>query len=213
MRIYLDAGHGKDTAGKRSFDESFLEYEFNRDVVKRMKEILARHDVEVVWAATTDVDIPLSERCRISNDTKVDIFVSIHANAFGEDWNSANGWEIYFCKGSEKGEKLANSIHSASLSLGLKDRGVKANTDFTVLKNTKAPAVLIEHFFYTNKSELAKCNTEEYRQKFAVSDSKGILDYLGVKYQEGEKVDETDYKKLYEVEKAKVDKITKIINS
>ena len=213
MKVCLDAGHGSKTPGKRSFDNSFFEYEFNRDIARRIKPILEQHGIEVVLTADTNEDISLSKRCQISNNAKADIFISIHANAFGSNWNDANGWEIYFSKGSVKGEELAKSIQDESLSVGLTDRGIKPNADFTVLQKTKAPAVLVEHFFYTNKTELTKCNTEEYRQRFAVADSKGILNYLGVKYQEAEKTAEIDYKELYEVEKEKIDKIGRIINS
>ena len=36
------------TKGKRSPDSSLMEYEFNRDVGRRLKAILERHGVEVI---------------------------------------------------------------------------------------------------------------------------------------------------------------------
>lgn len=37
MKVCIDAGHGVETAGKRSPDGSYLEYEFNLDVAKRIQ--------------------------------------------------------------------------------------------------------------------------------------------------------------------------------
>jgi N-acetylmuramoyl-L-alanine amidase len=193
--VCLDAGHGKDTKGKRSCDGSLLEYEFNRDIVSRIKKHLERHNIAVILTAPTDTDISLTRRCNISNSAKANIFVSIHANASGDGvhWHEGHGWEIYYSDGSEKGLKLAESIHKQSLSLGLTDRGVKSTKDFTVVVKPLAPSVLIEHFFYTNKDELAKCNTNDFREKFAIADAKGIIAYLGLQWIEEVKEPQTIY--------------------
>ena len=184
MRICLDAGHGIETAGKRSCDGTLLEYEFNRDVGKRLKAILEHHNIEVVETVTQDADLPLSSRCKVANNTNCDYFVSIHANAFGETWNDARGWEIHIIGKGGKAEQLAKCIHKHSIAdLGLKDRGIKVS-NFQVLKDTSMPAVLIEHGFYTNKEECAILKTEEFRQKCAEADAKGILEYLGIEYEE-----------------------------
>ena len=180
MKIALDAGHGKSTAGKRSPDGSLLEYEFNRDVVNRIAGHLKRHGVEVLLTAPGDIDVSLSERCRIANAAKVDYFVSIHANAYGETWNEAAGWEIYILSRGGKAEQLAKRIHKYSVSaLGLKDRGVKCES-FAVLRETDMSAVLIEHGFYTNKAECEKLKTAAFREQCAIADAKGILEQMGL---------------------------------
>lgn len=192
VKICIDAGHGANTAGKRSPDGMLLEYEFNRDVARRLKDILVRHGVEVVLTCGDDYDIPLQQRCDIANQLKVDYFISIHANAFGTDWNDAKGWEIYVVAKGGRAEELAEAIHEYSIAeLGLKDRGVKT-ANFYVLRNTNMPAVLIEHGFYTNKAECELLKDSDFRQKCAVADAKGILDFLDINYEE----DETDMKKL-----------------
>ena len=184
MRICLDAGHGKETAGKRSPDGTLLEFEFNRDVTNRLKAILESHGIEVLLTCDDEHDIDLKTRCMYANDNKCDYFVSIHANAHEEYWTDANGWEIYVVGKGGKAEKLAECIRKHSISmLGLKDRGVKVS-NFTVLKDTDMPAILIEHGFYTNKEECAKLKTDEFRQKCAIADAKGILEFLNIEYKE-----------------------------
>lgn len=186
MLVCIDAGHAKNTPGKRSFDGSLLEYEFNRVVAKRLKYHLERHGVDVIYSCDLDTstDIPLSARCNKANDVNAGLFVSIHANAYGTTWNDANGWEIFHHKNSTKGKMLAEVIHKASIPfLGLRDRGIKTD-NFTVLTKTKMPAVLIEHGFYTNKEECEKLKSDNFREKCAVADAKGILLYLGIPWKE-----------------------------
>lgn len=181
-KICLDYGHGKETAGKRSPDGTLLEYEFNRDVGKRLKTILERHNVEVIQTVDDDTDLALVSRCGVANYHDCDYFVSIHANADKEYWTDANGWEIYVVSKGGKAEELANKIHKHSIEdLGLKDRGVKT-ANFTVLTDTNMPAVLIEHGFYTNKEECEKLKSDSFRQKCAEADAKGILEQLGINY-------------------------------
>lgn len=189
--VCLDAGHGKDTAGKRSPDGTLLEYEFNRDVANRIEEILARHDVDVL-TCYGDNDTPLNERCAMANLFKADYFVSIHANAHDTSvqdeegtmhltFNSASGWEIYVISKGGKAEQLAKKIHKHSQELGLKDRGIKVG-NFQVLRDTDMPAVLIEHGFYTNQEECEKLKSDSFRQRCAEADAKGILEQLGIEY-------------------------------
>lgn len=180
-RICLDYGHGKETAGKRSPDGTLLEYEFNRDVGRRLKTILERHNVEVIQTVDDDTDLALVSRCGVANYHDCDYFVSIHANADKEYWTSANGWEIYVVSLGGKAEGLAKKIQKHSKELGLKDRGIKT-ANFTVLTDTTMPAVLIEHGFYTNKEECEKLKSDSFRQKFAECDAKGILEQLGIEY-------------------------------
>lgn len=183
MRVCLDPGHARLTAGKRSFDGKLLEYEFNRDVAKRMQAILEQHNIEVVYSCDPVIDKDTTEvsRVRNANATGANIFVSLHANAYGSDWNSANGWEIYVCAKGGEAEKLAKAIHAESIPyLGVRDRGVKENP-FYVLTQTVMPAVLIEHAFYTNKEECSLLLSDEFREKCAIADANGILAYLNLR--------------------------------
>lgn len=184
MKIALDYGHGRETAGKRSPDSTLREYEFNRAVGRQLKEILEQHGLEVIETVTNDSDPSLTARCKIANDAKADYLVSIHANAYGENWNSANGWEIYIVGTGGNAEKLAKSIEKYSKDLGLKNRGIKVEKTFTMLKDTNMPAVLIEHGFYTNKEECAKLKDANFRRQCAIVDAKGILAHLGIAYKE-----------------------------
>lgn len=188
--VCIDAGHCKLTTGKRAFDGSFLEYEFNLDVANRIKKHLDRHKVEsyVQYVENSDPEVELNARISAINKEKPILVVSIHANAFGTDWDNANGWEI-FCNTpsniNAKGTLLAKAIQRNSKVLGLKDRGIKdAHGVAGIVIKTTPPAVLIEHGFYTNQKELEKLKTDNFREQCAEADAKGILEYLGIKWKE-----------------------------
>lgn len=182
--VCIDPGHGKTTPGKRAFDESFFEYEFNRDVSWRLRKILVNQGLNAFLTAPFDEDVSLQTRCDIEDLMGADIFVSIHANAYGSDWNDANGWGVFHHTGSAKGRDLALCVQVESIPyLGLRDRGVKPE-NFFVLKNTKSPAILIEHGFFTNRNELAILKISEFREKCAVADAKGVMRYFGLEWNE-----------------------------
>lgn len=184
-KICLDAGHGS-TCSNGAPDGSYKEYEFAWDVANQMKTILESHGVTVKMTRTDDTDMSLSKRVNISNNFSPDYFVSIHSNASGSGsvWNSASGWEIYVPAKGGSAEKLAKKIEEETMKVfPLNDRGIKT-ASYTVLTKTKAPAVLIEHGFHTNKADVEYLKSNEYRQKYAVANCKGILAALGISYVE-----------------------------
>ena len=184
-KICLDAGHGS-TCSNGAPDGSYKEYEFAFDVANRMKTILESHGVTVKMTRTDDTDVDLTERANISNNFSSDYFVSVHSNASGSGsaWNSAAGWEIYISAKGGNAEKLAKKIEEETMKvIPLADRGIKT-ASYTVLTKTKAPAVLIEHGFHTNKSDLEYLKSNDCRQKYAVANCKAVLSMLGIPYVE-----------------------------
>lgn len=199
MDIIIDAGHNKFTAGKRSFDNSFFEYEFNFDVATKIKRHLDRHSVNsmVLVSEKQNSKLEIGERLAIIQKEKPKIVVSIHANAFGSDWNTANGWEIYSYRNKGESYKLAQAIEKHSIPfLGLRNRGIKGNSVSSIVDSTTMPAVLVEHGFYTNREEVEKLKSQDFRDMCALADAKGIIEYLGIKW-----VDEVVIpQKLYRVQ-------------
>lgn len=198
MKVCIDAGHCKLTPGKRAFDGSFYEWEFNYDVANKIKKILDRHGVNsyVQYIENSNPKTELNARIGAVNRSKPTLLVSIHANAAGSTWNDANGWEI-FCSApgdaDAKGTILAKVIEKYSKVLGLKDRGIKdAHGVAGIVVSTTPTAVLIEHGFYTNQTELTKLKSGSFRELCAVADAKGILEFLGITWrEESEEVETT----------------------
>lgn len=188
-KVVLDPGHGVETAGKRSPDGTYLEHEGNLDMALRIKAHLERHGVEVVMTRTDEHDVSLQNRVALSNAENPDLFVSVHSNASGSgEWMGARGYGIYTSAAGNTAQRniAANKIIARVKAAGvhLWGNGLFYNASLYVLKNTKAPAVLIEHLFHDNMEDLALLKDDEFRDLLAQEDAKGILDYLGIQWKE-----------------------------
>lgn len=175
MKIILDAGHGPNTAGKRTPDGKMKEYQFNSAVTRLVKAELDRLGIVVIFTHSGEKDVPLRERTSLANKLKVHAFVSIHANAYGSNWNEVNGIETFtYTKPSADSVILAKHIQeSLCTSVERKNRGVKKK-DLAVLRDTNMPAVLVECGFMTNQEEARLLQTDDYRLKCAKGISTGI---------------------------------------
>ena len=175
----LDNGHGKGTPGKRSpkLDNGtqFLEYEFNRDIVKRLITLLKDHGIaHHNLVPELESDISLKDRVSRANNLQSElmkIYVSVHANAADNSgtWHPASGIETYCFRTATKSERLAKAFQKHLVNkTGWKNRGVKT-ANFYVIRHTRMPAVLTENGFYQNKEECTKLMSNEFRQKIAVA--------------------------------------------
>ncbi|PSL33009.1 N-acetylmuramoyl-L-alanine amidase [Planomicrobium soli] len=175
MKIMIDAGHGPETKGKRSPDGRLREFHFNSPVAEEVKKLLMAMGHTVIFSHDLHQDVPLHERTALANRLKMDIFVSIHANAFGNSFNAANGIETFTYSAASAGTKrLGAFIHQALLlATGRRNRGQK-QADFAVLRDTRMPAVLIECGFMTNPEELALLKTDAYQKRCARAIAFGI---------------------------------------
>ncbi|USG63960.1 N-acetylmuramoyl-L-alanine amidase [Brevibacillus ruminantium] len=183
MRIAIDAGHGPNTPGKRTPDDSMREFHFNSVVARCVRDGLKQYEgVEVLFTHADDRDVPLKERTDKANAWKADAFFSIHANAFGSDWNDANGIETFvYTSRPTAAVKLAEAVQRSLVrSTGRRDRGVKAG-DLHVLRETKMTAILAECGFMTNREEAALLKSDEYRRKCAAAIVQAIAEVYGLK--------------------------------
>ena len=192
--IALDDGHGMQTPGKRTpifkdgtkskeTGESFMhENEFNRAVISILDEHLKRCGFRTLFVAPGDGDVPLKTRTDTANQAGADLYISVHANAVGETWGSANGIESFYYPGRVTSMKAAEAIHAQLLQgTGLRDRGVKP-ANLHVLRESKMPAVLVECGFMDNLNEAKLLMSDSYREKCAEEIAKGICHYFGVAY-------------------------------
>ena len=190
----LDNGHGKLTKGKRSpvFDDGttiFFEYEFNRDIVKRIAEKLDKIGVQYfITVPEVDIDDFLEGRVDRANKRQSDLpklFVSVHSNAAptasSNGWapESTNGIETWFYHGSKRASKMAGIFQKYLIEkTGFKNRHVKSKPEgqFYVLRKTNMTSVLTENGFYNNKKEASELIKDSVRQKIADAHVAAILE-------------------------------------
>ncbi|MBE1554896.1 N-acetylmuramoyl-L-alanine amidase family protein [Sporosarcina limicola] len=166
--IMIDAGHGPNTPGKQSPDGVLREFNFNNSVAEMIKRLLFENEMTVIFAHELGRDVPLVERNALANKMNVDAFISIHANAYGPDWNGVSGIETFlYPTASKESAALASLLQSSLIAAcNRTDRGVK-KADFAVLRDTKMPAVLIECGFMTNREEATLLLKKDYRLQCA----------------------------------------------
>ncbi len=164
----IDAGHGPDTAGKRSPDGSLREFSFNSTVADFVKQYLMEEGFTVVFSHKSQEDVSLAERTKLANRLNVDAFVSIHANAFGSDWNSTSGIETFVYPAASNASKTLASLVQSSLitACNRTNRGVK-KANYAVLRETRMPAILIECGFMTNREEATLLMKKAYQVQCA----------------------------------------------
>lgn len=193
----LDNGHGKLTAGKRSpiFDDGqtqFFEYEFNRDVVVRIKALLDAegvryHDLVPDYLTVGNI---LQERVARANALQTNLpkrYLSVHSNAAPAPagrWapSSIRGIETWHYHTSATGKRMAQVFQRHLIeTMGWRNRHLKSRPtkQFYVLRKTTMPAVLTENGFYNNKIEAALLMQPDVRQRIAQAHVDAILELEG----------------------------------
>lgn len=192
-KFAIDAGHGSDTAGKRTPD-GYREHWINVKSAYYCEQYLHKYGMETLRVAwddlnyTDDENVDLSIRQKQIKNSKCDYSISFHANAYGDGktYNSAQGVSTHIHSiSSYRGDSnnLAKFVQ-AELIKGTKqkDRGIKlqnlAMCNCKVM-NTKA-SILVEIGFMTNKYEAELMETEEFCKEQGEDVARGILNYLGI---------------------------------
>jgi N-acetylmuramoyl-L-alanine amidase len=108
-RIVIDAGHGGHDTGTIG-PTGLMEKDICLDVALRLGKIIHQRlpAAEVVFTRSDDTFIPLEERTRLANESKADLFISIHANSSHD--HAARGIETYYLnlKGSPDAMEVAS---------------------------------------------------------------------------------------------------------
>lgn len=100
--VVIDAGHGgpdNGMTGPIGTPAWFVEKDVVLSVAKKLGTILRARGVDVLMTRTTDTLIALSDRGRIANSNRGDVFISIHVNAPGSRTAAGareRGFETYF---------------------------------------------------------------------------------------------------------------------
>ncbi|WP_092921267.1 N-acetylmuramoyl-L-alanine amidase [Romboutsia hominis] len=134
--------------------ESIEDRKVKDEVIRLLKENNNTvYDCTVDAAGTQEKN--LSQIVAKCNAHNVDLDVSIHFNSGRDDEEGDGdnaGVEVYCYDGGTK--DIANRICNNISKLGFDNRGVKFKKDYYVLRNTKAPAILIECCFIDDKDDI-----------------------------------------------------------
>jgi N-acetylmuramoyl-L-alanine amidase len=211
IKINIDAGHGTNTAGKRTppfpreikinnkltvkKGEQFREHIANVGVAFLLEQELKRCGFETFrtgWNdnnAFDDPDTPLAERQRAIAKANCDYSVSIHFNAYGDgkSFNSAEGIGIYIHnRYQNRSKKLAETVLK-HLTQGTKQKNRGVTSSSLAMCNCNnmdvKAAILVELAFMTNLREATELMaSEQFWKECAVEIARGLCEYIGFKY-------------------------------
>jgi N-acetylmuramoyl-L-alanine amidase len=196
--VVLDPGHGGQDSGAKC--GGVLEKDLTLDVARRIDRLLDSEGIATVMTRVGDAYVSLANRAAFANRVRNCIFVSIH---FNEDNKPvASGVETYYAahqitagsflaswlpflwrplsdSPNLESQNLAGFVQEALVArTRAADRGIQAK-QFFVIANVTSPAVLIEGGFLTNKEDISKLASEDYRDQIAAAVADGILRYRG----------------------------------
>lgn len=186
-KVFLGVGHGGSDPG--AVANGLKEKDLNLAIALACRDELERHGVEVKMSRTKDESEGLSARISECNAYDPDLAADIHNNAGGGD-----GAEVYHHHGGGTGKTLAENILNEMVSIGQNSRGAKTkkNSDgddyFGWIRNTKAPAVIVECAFVDNKKDIQIIDTAAEQAKMGVAIAKGILKTLGIEEEKQYKI-------------------------
>ena len=194
--VILDPGHGGQDSG--AMCGGVLEKDLTLDVARRVDRLLDSEGIATLMTRLGDTYVSLADRAAFANRIKNCIFVSIH---FNEDNKPvASGVETYYAPHQISGasltaswlpflwkplsdspnpesQRLAGFVQEALVARTRAiDRGTQPG-QFFVIANVSSPAVLIEGGFLTNKEDISKLTSQDYRDQIAAALADGILHY------------------------------------
>src|SRR5437867_4275158 len=194
--VVLDPGHGGQDSG--AMCGGVLEKDLTLDVARRIDRLLDSEGVATLMTRLGDTYVSLADRAAFANRVRNCIFVSIH---FNEDNKPvASGVETYYAahqitagsflaswlpflwrplsdSPNPESQNLAGFIQEALVARTRSiDRGTQGR-QFFVIATVTSPAALVEGGFLTNKEDISKLGSEDYRDQIAAAIADGILRY------------------------------------
>jgi len=159
MKVALVVGHTEESQGAKNINYNISEFEYNKKIVESLVRGFSKNSIEVVSVYRDSYRNLPNE----INDLSPDFIISFHCNAFNK---SATGSEVLYYHSSEIGSVIADTFLSNIVAtLYLKDRKIKSKHSEDrggyLLKNTKAPCVILEPFFIDNDEDLSVALSRE----------------------------------------------------
>ncbi|MBR2028039.1 MAG: N-acetylmuramoyl-L-alanine amidase [Oscillospiraceae bacterium] len=183
IKIFIDQGHNPFGFNSGAEGNGLKEQDITYNVGIYLAELLRNDErFEVLTSRTCITQVvgysntsSLEERVGLANRWDADWFLSIHCNSSTNP--NAQGSEVYVYRSRNQAWYMAREILTQiTRQLSLRDRGVKINPQFYVLRRTDMPAMLVELAFITNEADAEKLRSDQ--QIFAQAIYDGLVNYL-----------------------------------
>lgn len=196
-KIVIDAGHGKNTAGKRTMksldNNETREWVLNDRVASALEIYLKSAGHETLRVDDTDgsTDVSLASRVQKANQWKADYYASIHHNA-GIGGGTGGGTIVFVYPGTSG---VTTRTQEAIYKHAIARAGLKGNrsdgtvaADYYVLRETTMPASLTECGFMDSSTDIKYILDPNWSKKIALGIAEGICEVFGGTVRETEEV-------------------------
>ena len=189
--VVVDAGHGVPDEGAEVGDGT-TEAQTNLKIALKLQNLLEQSGCIVILTRSDENGIydldsktlkqkkisDIRNRVKIGNKSSADIFVSIHLNKIPEQ--QYFGWQTFYNKNSEQGQKLAKQIQKNLNEAIQKDnkRAAAKIENIYIVNNVEIPMTIVECGFISNPEEKELLLTDEYQNRLAWGIYNGIIDYF-----------------------------------
>lgn len=182
--IYLDPGHGGTDPG--AIYKNIYEKDINLSICLKLKDTLEQNGAIVYMTRYDDYDLSinnssrkksdLNNRSRLINDSKSDMYISIHLNSISSStWSGA---QVFYDDVNQQNKEIA-SIMQKQLKKDLKtEREIKEIKNMLLNRKVTIPGVLIEVGFLSNPNDRYLLKSEDYQYKISKSITNGIISYF-----------------------------------
>ncbi|MDQ0782975.1 N-acetylmuramoyl-L-alanine amidase [Chryseobacterium sp. W4I1] len=167
--IVVDAGHGGNDMG--TVYGKFSEKEITVNIAKEIQKLNENQDkYEVILTRDSDSYPTLQERTAMINKLNPEMVISLHMNMGPEKETSKQGTEVYI-QNTENSKKLAEKISKKFDVHKIEERNLH------MLRETKAPAVLVELGFMNNTKDRDYVTSEQGQKEIAQKFTEIIREY------------------------------------
>ena len=181
--IYLDAGHGGVDAG--AIVNNLKEKDINLKLVMLLRDNLVSKGAMVYLTREGDYDLSngavsrkrndLYNRAKMINDSKADLYISIHLNSTNDGrWR---GLQIFYNSINKENKLVAEKVNEILVSNLSYVRKIKNDNSYYMYKHIKIPGILIEAGFISNASDNYLLRNKDYQDKLINNIVYGIINY------------------------------------
>ena len=182
--IYIDPGHGGADPG--TIYKDIYEKDINLEICLKLQKVLEKEGAIVYLTRYGDYDLSnnsyarkksdLNNRAKIINESKADIYISIHLNSISSStWRGA---QVFYDDINEKNIEIAN-LFQEQLKNDLKTtRKVKEISTMLMNRKITVPGILIEAGFLSNPNDRYLLRQDDYQYKLCESIKQGLIKYF-----------------------------------
>lgn len=171
--IMLDPGHGGVDTGALSWDGMAEEKVATMALSLEIKQQLEAKGATVLMTRETDEYMELFERVTASNESEVDVFISLHID--GSEDAYLSGTSTYYYHEADK--NLAEIVNQTLDNQALENLGTVFG-NYHVLRENTRPSLLLELGYMSNDYDAEVVFTQDYQQSIAEAVTNGLEAYF-----------------------------------